>query len=857
MTPTHATSPGAPHQPWKGRRWLPLLGAVVWLAGTILGGTIEQLTSDWLTKDWWVVIAVAGFLIIAAAIALWQKVDPKRRWGQQPPPVRSPVVRFAGPPVLPPDVAGFVGRQDQLDEVVSAAKREQVITVVGFRGVGTSAFALHAAHTIARRFPDGHVRVDVRGRERKPLKPEQVLTEVRRSLGLPEPLSHRPEDLDAAGDELRRVLARKRVLLFLDNVDDPEQVRHVLPGAAGSLALVAGSGSLETLAACCVPLAELSDPEALELLASVAGSAFVTADPAAASDLVALCARQPLAIRLLGEQIRRSGRPIRAVAAAVRNAHEASRHGPPPEGSETLRQLWDGCDVAYQELGAAQQRMFRMLALVPTTEVAVPAAAELAGCRAARAGALLEALATLGFVEPAGPARYRVRKLLAGSAWLHLAASETARQRLRAQTRLARYYAVHAEEHGAAFTPVARRPMPDREEALAKAQEWFTAEHDLLLQLVTNWHAAPERTDSPELPLRLERLLWRIAVQLCAWYVAEQRVTERGEVCEAILATRLASTDRRVNAWARNELGVVHRCQADPERACDQLAELAPRCHHSTRARARTNLGLAYLDRHDPDAAIEQLEQAGDHRPRADRYGRAVADLALGVAYLHTGDTSAALLQLVRAADAFTALGERRALAAALNNLGLVFWARGDRATAHEHWHHAITEHTHLDDRAGLAKVQLNVAAALIATHTDRVPEAKELLHESLRLRAAYPTTVGTGLCHLHLGDAAAAEQDMATARERWQAAHRILSQLTAPEAAEAAARLASLRPGHQPHDRPPTPRPRRQRGGRRRFLMGSLWEFMKRPVPPRHDPGTGWTTHPDDDDRDPDAIGS
>jgi DNA-binding SARP family transcriptional activator len=87
-----------------------------------------------------------------------------------PPAAATAGVRVTAPgPVprqLPPDVASFTGREPelvQLDRALAAAGRDGPVVISaidGTGGIGKSALAVHAAHRLAGRFPDGQLYVD-------------------------------------------------------------------------------------------------------------------------------------------------------------------------------------------------------------------------------------------------------------------------------------------------------------------------------------------------------------------------------------------------------------------------------------------------------------------------------------------------------------------------------------------------------------------------------------------------------------------------------------------------------------------------------------------------------------------------
>src|SRR5947207_1330746 len=145
------------------------------------------------------------------------------------------------PRQLPPDVSHFTGRQDdmiRLDDLVDQAglgmSGSMVITAVaGTAGVGKTALAVHWAHGVRDRFPDGDLYTNLRGYDPgPPASPAQVIDGFLRAFDVaPEVI---PADLAARTALFRSLLHGRRVLVVLDNVRSPEQVRPLLPDSPGS-----------------------------------------------------------------------------------------------------------------------------------------------------------------------------------------------------------------------------------------------------------------------------------------------------------------------------------------------------------------------------------------------------------------------------------------------------------------------------------------------------------------------------------------------------------------------------------------------------------------------------------------------
>ncbi|MFB9237827.1 hypothetical protein ACFFWC_20075 [Plantactinospora siamensis] len=722
--------------------------------GSIVSGVASNMLSNLAGE-------VAGWpgYAVAAALAIAGIVFEVRRRRRGPryrvPEPTDTVSPSADAPTLP-YTAGFTGRADQVAAIRDAIKREHAVAVVGRRAVGASSCAVQAANLCRDDFPDGQFYLDLRAGNRRH-RPREVLTALARILGTTPPASSRQADLAAAADAIRGQLDGREILLLLDNVDDPAQVRPLLPPAARTcrllLAGAPGLAGLEGVAASWLDEPDTDDAVRLFAVAGEAAAAGRSRRPDPRTDpvvrrIVELCGRQPRTIGALGYRAARHGWRSSDLYQILRRAVETPPHQRLPY-SPAVSLLTDR-DTAYAALSPGAKRVYRLMSLGPAA-LDRPAIAALANRGLTRVSALVDELATAAFLIGAPGDRYEIRPLLAPYARLHLRDAESNWRRVAAQARLVRHLARRAERHAASLPAAVSSAEPDGLLSLSEDPAgWFELHQELLRGVVSGPAGAAEA-----LPRRVRRWWFRLAVALCGWYAHDGRLDEWAEICRTVLATPTAGDRPRIAGWAHNELGVLRRRQGDPYGAAEALNSAVAERRHRGGAQSRYNLGLALLDQGLVDEAIEHLEVSRRHRSRSDRTGHALTDLGLGAAHLARDEPAAAHHHLVRAANAFRDLGDARGYAAALTNLILVHNRLGEHLDAAQAGRAALREYDTVTDLPARAAALLNAGASLLASTPSRAELAQDLLAESRRLRERWRPTAGLGRTLLYLGDAA------------------------------------------------------------------------------------------------------
>jgi Tetratricopeptide repeat len=149
-----------------------------------------------------------------------------------------------------------------------------VAALSGTAGVGKTTLAVHWAHRVSARFPGGQLYVNLKGfgPGGEALDPGEAARGFLEALGVP--VTRIPADLPGRAGLYRSLLAGRRVLVVLDNARDVEQVRPLLPGSPGCLALVTSRSHLTGLVA-----GEGAHPLALAHYLHTARNAVILIEP--------------------------------------------------------------------------------------------------------------------------------------------------------------------------------------------------------------------------------------------------------------------------------------------------------------------------------------------------------------------------------------------------------------------------------------------------------------------------------------------------------------------------------------------------------------------------------------------------
>lgn len=670
----------------------------------------------------------------------------------------KPHAQAPPPNDLPRDAHAFTGREDELRELVNAVEEGGVVAVHavdGMPGVGKTAFAVHAAHLLADRFPDGQIFLDLYGHTagQAPLTPHHALAVLLSAVGVDS------RNLPAVTAERaalwRRSLGRKRMVVVLDNAADHAQIAPLLPGGGGCLALVTSRRRLVELDAVTIDLAPLPAGEAEEMFRRLAGREVT--EPKSLGDLVELAGRLPLALAILSARFRnRRALTVAGLVEELRAAH--TRLIGLSSGSRAVAAAFE---LSYRDLPSERQRFFRLLGLHSGGGVERYGASALCQVELDVAEDHLDGLYYEHLIDEIALGRFRMHDLIAEYAGELVGPDDRPDE---ARWSLLEFYTrACANAHNVLDGGEAENddvpPLGDADDAM----DWFDTERTNLLASFDSTDDAGAvvglalalapylgRTGPWDLGMRIHRRAAEVVVVLDDPILRGHVLLERGktafradlyEEAETSLRTALdlfdATGQRTFFAHALMSLGQLwmlmgklpdaedalsealelYELDEDPKNVADVLVELALLNYYNDEYSQSVTLN---------ERAIEIYRELGDD------HGQAMALKGLAHAWLFSDRYDNAYAAAVRALELDENKRVRLGATQVRALLGSIERSRGRYAEARDHFDVAIKGYEELGDRGG--KAQAQVEQGIVLGRLGDFALAERVLREALDL---------------------------------------------------------------------------------------------------------------------------
>jgi tetratricopeptide (TPR) repeat protein/transcriptional regulator with XRE-family HTH domain len=666
----------------------------------------------------------------------------------------------AVPRQLPAAVAYFTGRAaelraltEMLGQAAAGAPGTVVISAIGGTpGVGKTALALHWAHQVAGRFPDGQLHVNLRGFDPSgsPAAPAEAIRGFLDALGVPP--GQIPPTPQAQAGLYRSLLAERRMLIVADNARDEQQVRPLLPASPGSRVVVSSRNQLAGLAvdgARLLTLDVLSHGEAAQLLSARLGAGRAAAEPAAVGQIARLCACLPLALAVAAARAAaRPGFPLAPLAAEL--ADSAGRLDVLDAGDpgSSVRAVFSW---STRQLTGEAARMFGLLGIHSGPDISVPAAASLAGHAQPRARRLLHELARAQLIAEPVPGRYAFHDLLRAYAAEQARHNGSDTERREATGRMLDHY-LHTAAGAARLLDPGKEPIvvaPPRPGAAAEqaagysqALAWFQAEHQVLLAAINL--AAESGFDS-----HAWQLPWAMACFL--------QIRGHWQEWAATQRTALAAATRLGDSAAQ---ALSSRLLAN---ACTNLGD-----HDQARGHYASSLAL--------------------YQRLGNRLGQARVHQNLGVLAERQGRYADALGHAEQALRQYQVIGDKASEAVALNNVGWCHGLLGDYQQTRALCRQALSLCAETGDRRAEGTTWDSLGCA--EHHLGNLGQAAACYQRALSIFTEGGERFYGARTLTRLGDTHHAAGDLPQAKEAWQQALAIFEDLQHSDAGQVRAKL-------------------------------------------------------------------
>jgi len=648
----------------------------------------------------------------------------------RPTPAPAPVGRVA-PAQLPHDVNTFTGRETELallrQHLDNTERGVLIAAIDGIAGIGKTALAVHFAHRIADRFPDGQLYVNLRGfhPNQPPLSSVDALGQLLRGLGV------EPHQVPSAAEEqasmYRSLLSGKRILVVLDNASSTDQLRSLLPGSHTCMVLVTSRNRLGGLVArdgaYRITLGVLSAGESRELLVRSVGAERLTGCPDALATLTDRCGHLPLALRIIAANL--AARPhmnVNDLAEAL--CHEQDRLdvlASPDDETTAVRAVFSW---SYHALKPEAARIFRLLGLHPGPEIGTAAAAALADAPLVATRRMLDGLSSCHLVEAIGRDRYRLHDLLRVYATERALAEEPPAEQAAANGRLMSWCLHTAAAADRVLMPQ-NRPVPLEPvlphcEPLSfgtyhQALAWLEQERANLVAACLEAGRLGDHETGWKLPTALVYFL-ELRSYWEDWIATQQVAVDTARALDVAEIEALALRSLGNAYWRRNrydealdcfqeglritqrlgdqqgtatllyDIGAASRLGDESLRhlrqALEIFSELGDRRYEGM---TLCKLARTHRNRGEVEQAVEHLHKSLDIvHELGDRRCEAFGRLELAKIHFDLGNHTGALDNAGWACEVFRELGDRHGEASALHASGTVLRATGDLAQAHE-----------------------------------------------------------------------------------------------------------------------------------------------------------------------------
>jgi tetratricopeptide (TPR) repeat protein len=223
------------------------------------------------------------------------------------------------------EIPAFTGREQELQQLKNLlidTRGEKISAIAGLSGaggIGKSALACYFAQLYKEKFPDGVIGVRVDNKD-----VDSITRELAIYIG--EPIDK--EDERPAAAIMQDLFTHRRMLLIFDNAENSKDIRLLRPGGNNCAIIITTRDRglpvrVDMPGEAILDLPVLPEEDALLLLEKLVGSERMKAESGAAREITALVGYLPLALEIVGKQLKvHKGRKLSEMAITLHEERE-------------------------------------------------------------------------------------------------------------------------------------------------------------------------------------------------------------------------------------------------------------------------------------------------------------------------------------------------------------------------------------------------------------------------------------------------------------------------------------------------------------------------------------------------------